>query len=63
MTQWRKASYSGTTGGGDCVELAALAEGVGMRDSKDPQDGRHVAIELKSFADLVARIKTGQLDL
>ena len=32
--QWRKSSRSGSTGG-DCVEVAALAGGVGVRDSKD----------------------------
>ncbi|GLZ07770.1 hypothetical protein Acsp03_52360 [Actinomadura sp. NBRC 104412] len=36
MTVWRKSSYSGTTGGSDCVELARLGEAVGIRDSKDP---------------------------
>ncbi|WBB60037.1 DUF397 domain-containing protein [Streptomyces sp. WMMC500] len=32
---WVKSSYSGS-GGGNCVEVAAAAEGVHVRDSKDP---------------------------
>ncbi|MEU5988547.1 DUF397 domain-containing protein [Spirillospora sp. NPDC047418] len=32
---WRKATRSTSTGG-ECVELAAIPEGVGVRDSKDP---------------------------
>ncbi|MGC9497184.1 DUF397 domain-containing protein [Streptomyces sp. WG7] len=36
-TQWRKSSYSGSTGG-DCVEVAVgrPAGSVPVRDSKDP---------------------------
>lgn len=34
---WRKSSYSG--GGNDCVEVALLAERVGVRDSKNPDAG------------------------
>jgi hypothetical protein len=33
---WFKSSYSGS-GGGDCVEVAAHAEVVHVRDSKDPR--------------------------
>ncbi|MFE4213611.1 MULTISPECIES: DUF397 domain-containing protein [unclassified Streptomyces] len=33
---WFKSSYSGG-GGGNCVEVAALAEAVLVRDSKDTQ--------------------------
>ncbi|WP_083733536.1 DUF397 domain-containing protein [Actinomadura sp. CNU-125] len=32
---WRKSSHSGPNGG-NCVELASLPDGVGVRDSKDP---------------------------
>lgn len=35
---WRKSSYS--SGGGNCVEVAVLADGrVAVRDSKDPDGG------------------------
>ncbi|MFC4560391.1 DUF397 domain-containing protein [Nocardiopsis mangrovi] len=33
--RWRTSSYSGT-GGGQCVEVAELNTGVGVRDSKSP---------------------------
>ncbi len=39
---WRKSSYSGS-GGGDCVEVAAVGVVVHVRDSKDsenPDGGR-----------------------
>jgi hypothetical protein len=34
---WFKSSYSGTSGG-DCVEVAAAASTVHVRDSKRPLD-------------------------
>ncbi|KAB2367178.1 DUF397 domain-containing protein [Actinomadura montaniterrae] len=61
--QWQKSSYSnGTHEGSNCVELAALAMGVGVRDSKD-RDGGHVTLDRASFAALLARIRSGTLDL
>jgi len=33
---WIKSSFSGPTGG-NCVEVAFLADGVAMRNSRDPQ--------------------------
>ncbi|WP_190817713.1 DUF397 domain-containing protein [Saccharopolyspora pogona] len=39
---WRKSSYSGGggVGGGNCVEVATLADGrVAFRDSKNPGSG------------------------
>ncbi|XVQ10300.1 DUF397 domain-containing protein [Spirillospora sp. CA-255316] len=62
MITWHKSSHSGVQAQSDCVELTVLPEGVGMRDSKAPQDG-HLTIEPQSFARLVTRIKAGQLDL
>jgi hypothetical protein len=37
-TTWRKSSFSGSggTGGGNCVELAALPGGIAIRNSNDP---------------------------
>jgi hypothetical protein len=32
---WRKSSYSGGSGSTDCVEVAFVAEAVGVRDSKN----------------------------
>jgi hypothetical protein len=34
-TTWRKSSYSGGTGTGNCVEVAMTSEAVGVRDSKN----------------------------
>jgi hypothetical protein len=37
---WRKSSYSGgNEGGSNCVEVAGSDGLVGVRDSKNPQDG------------------------
>ncbi|WP_405819019.1 DUF397 domain-containing protein [Streptomyces sp. NBC_01390] len=33
--QWRKSSYSGSSGG-DCVEVAPLTPHIAVRDSKAP---------------------------
>jgi hypothetical protein len=43
MTMWRRSSYSGSEGGGECVELARIGGVVGVRDSKDP-DGPQLLI-------------------
>ncbi|WP_289009331.1 DUF397 domain-containing protein [uncultured Thermomonospora sp.] len=53
--QWRKSSYSGDNGG-DCVELARLAEGVGIRDSKKREFG-HLTVSLAQFAALLSQLK------
>lgn len=39
--QWRKSSHSDHHGG-ECVEVANLAHGIAVRDSKDP-DGPRLA--------------------
>jgi Domain of unknown function (DUF397) len=62
MTQWRKSSYSSGDSQTDCVELAALETGVGVRDSRNP-DGGHVTVDRTSFATLLARVRSGALDL
>ncbi|GAA2451289.1 DUF397 domain-containing protein [Actinomadura vinacea] len=62
MTQWRKSSYSGATQGTDCVELATLPQGVGIRDSRAPDEG-HLTVEFADFAALVGQVKDGKLDL
>lgn len=52
---WRKSSRS-TTQGGECIEVAALSDGIGMRDSKNPQ-GDRLTLTRKDFAALVQRIR------
>ena len=55
---WRKASYSGTNGGG-CVEVARnLPNVVAVRDSKDP-NGPALILSADQWADFVARIRSG----
>jgi hypothetical protein len=44
------------------VELAELAQVIGVRDSKDAS-GPHLVIAKEQFAELVARVKAGNCDL
>jgi hypothetical protein len=64
MITWRRSSRSGGggSGGQECVELAGLPGGIGIRDSKAPDAG-HLAISRDEFAGLVQRIKQHDLDL
>ncbi|RAY14475.1 DUF397 domain-containing protein [Actinomadura craniellae] len=59
---WRKSSYTG--GGNDdaCVELAESADAVWVRDSKNP-DGDRLEFRQELFAELLTRVKRGELDL
>ncbi|TDC40747.1 DUF397 domain-containing protein [Actinomadura sp. KC345] len=59
---WRKSSRSGSGGDGgeECVEIAALAEERGIRDSKAPDAG-HLTLSSESFTRLVTRVKRGEL--
>lgn len=61
---WRKSSRSGSGQGGgqECVEVAAFGGNRGIRDSKAPEAG-HLALLPESFADLLARVKRGELDI
>lgn len=52
---WRKSSRSGEAGD-NCVELAELPNGVGIRDSKDP-DGLKLLMGRGDFAALMAALK------
>ncbi|WP_433476019.1 DUF397 domain-containing protein [Spirillospora sp. CA-142024] len=60
MIEWRKSSRSNASGN-ECVEVAALAEGCGIRDSKAPDAG-HLTLSPESFTRLVARVKRGELN-
>ncbi|MQY06069.1 DUF397 domain-containing protein [Actinomadura macrotermitis] len=55
---WRKSSHSGTGHGGqsDCVEIAALGQSFGVRDSKAPGGG-HLTLTPADFAALMSRLK------
>jgi len=54
--QWRKSSYSGAINDELCVELARFPQGVGVRDSKNPDLG-HLALTRRQFARLTSGLK------
>jgi hypothetical protein len=57
---WRKASYSGTNGGG-CVEVATNMPGlVAVRDSKNPR-GPVLTVTPEQWARFVARLRSNPL--
>ncbi|WP_327407171.1 DUF397 domain-containing protein [Streptomyces sp. NBC_01288] len=49
--EWRKSSFSGSNGG-DCVEVAAGAPCVAIRDSKNP-GGAVVTINRAHFEEFI----------
>ena len=59
---WRKSSYSGGNGG-DCVEIAMLADDSrAVRDSKDPE-GPKLVFAPATWRAFTAAVKGGALDL
>ena len=57
--KWRKASFSDSNGA--CVELAAISEGVAMRDSKDP-DGPVLSFTKAEMDAFLMGAKSGEFD-
>ncbi|MEV5873716.1 DUF397 domain-containing protein [Streptomyces sp. NPDC052101] len=53
--QWRKSSYSGSSGG-ECVEIADLPALVAVRDSKNP-DAAHLAVAPGAWAAFVGALR------
>jgi len=53
---WRKSSHSG--GGNDCVEIASVAVGTAVRDSKNP-NGPRLSFGTAGWATFVGRARTG----
>jgi hypothetical protein len=53
---WRKATRSSQGTSEQCVEVARFADGIGVRDSKDP-DGPRLVMSRKSFRWLLAALK------
>ncbi|MFJ5801863.1 DUF397 domain-containing protein [Streptomyces decoyicus] len=49
---WFKSSYSGG-GGGECVEVAAAAEVVHVRDSKNRREGPVLTVGREAWAGFV----------
>jgi uncharacterized protein DUF397 len=54
--EWRKSSWSGGQETTSCVEVAALAHGVAVRDSKDP-DGPKLALTRTGFHAMLRSLK------
>ncbi|MFI2350225.1 DUF397 domain-containing protein [Streptomyces sp. NPDC019443] len=58
--RWIKSSYSGGSGT-ECVEVAASAEDVGVRDSKVPH-GPRLALPSSAWRGFVEALREGRLD-
>ena len=60
IENWFKSSFSGVSG--NCVEIAVLADGVAVRDSKDPAGPalRFTPMEWLAF---LAGVRAGEFDL
>ena len=56
---WRKSSHSGDWG--NCVEIAALADGTAVRDSKAPDAG-HVRVSDSGWNSFLSQVKAGRYD-
>ncbi|MGI5171395.1 DUF397 domain-containing protein [Spirillospora sp. CA-253888] len=61
FSTWRTSSYSGSSGG-ECVEVAASAVTVAVRDSKDP-GGPVLAFDGVAWAAFTRTIKAGSHDM
>lgn len=57
---WRKSSRSTDTG--QCVELAAAADRIAVRDSKGGPSGPVIVVTRRALGALVDEIKSGDLD-
>ncbi|MET9470493.1 MULTISPECIES: DUF397 domain-containing protein [unclassified Streptomyces] len=60
--EWTKSSFSGGGGSGDCVEVAVLAGGRAIRDSKNKSGGALRLTEDRMTAFLQG-VKAGAFDL
>lgn len=56
---WIKSSYSGGSGT-ECVEVAASAIDVAVRDSKDPH-GPRIALRAPVWGDFMTALRQGRL--
>lgn len=57
---WSKSSYSDGSGN-NCVEVAAVAAGVGVRDSKDAC-GPALVVSTSEWAAFVSFVRSGAVD-
>ena len=59
---WKKASRSNGNGGNNCVEVAFLATGVAVRDSKD-RSGPALMFTSAEWTAFVDSAKDGEFDI
>ncbi|MEO3823176.1 DUF397 domain-containing protein [Actinomadura sp. B10D3] len=59
--RWRKSSHSDHHGG-DCIEVAGIAQVIAVRDSKNP-DGPKLTFAVTEWRAFTQRIKAGGHDL
>ncbi|TMQ92808.1 DUF397 domain-containing protein [Actinomadura soli] len=57
---WRKSSRSTQGTSEQCVELAQLPNGIGLRDSKAPDTG-HLTLTPEAFTTLLTQAKRDEL--
>jgi len=57
--EYRKSSYSGAAG---CVEIAPVAEGVNLRDSKAP-NGKVLFFTNEEWTAFLHGVRDGEFDL
>ncbi|WP_328742516.1 DUF397 domain-containing protein [Streptomyces caniferus] len=55
--EWTKSSYSDSSNGHDCLEVAATSSTIHIRDSKNP-DGPQLHLRPAAWADFVAYAAT-----
>ncbi|MFD0540888.1 DUF397 domain-containing protein [Actinomadura luteofluorescens] len=58
LPAWRKSSFSDGYGG-ECVELAAVSDGLLVRDSKNP-DGPQLGLTLEAARVLISQLRAEQ---
>lgn len=58
--KWRKATLSGNNN--NCVEVAFVADAVGVRDSKDPAKESHIFARSEWEA-FLGGVRKGEFDL
>ena len=56
VTDWRKASYSGTNGG-NCVEAGTSIKGVAVRDTAD-REGPTLTVKTGNWRSFIETIKS-----